>query len=227
MTLSQSIEKKLCAIINHTNVLQLLFHSEVYNAHSLNQACLNFVDTNAELVLAGNTILALPKEHLKFILSRDTFLVDEIQIFRAVQRWKEHNRLRPEEMADVLQCVRLSEIPSEDLISVVLPSGLYSSDSVCFSAEVQHAHSIAMSSRGKRGKQSMAVIYQGLCVFATSFVTLGEGDGGRGEEGSGSGKGRREGRGEEGGGGWDREVNESISYQSFPQWKSCLLPIGV
>lgn len=185
MTLSQSIEKKLCAIINHTNVLQLLFHSEVYNAHSLNQACLNFVDTNAELVLAGNTILALPKEHLKFILSRDTFLVDEIQIFRAVQRWKEHNRLRPEEMADVLQCVRLSEIPSEDLISVVLPSGLYSSDSACFSAEVQHTHSIAMSSRGKRGKQSMAVIYQGLCVFATCFVvTFGGG-------GLGEGRGRK------------------------------------
>ena len=59
--LSQSIERKLCAIIHHTNVLQLLFHSQVYNAHNLNQACLNFVDTNAELVLAGKG------EHLKSI----------------------------------------------------------------------------------------------------------------------------------------------------------------
>ena len=193
MTLSQSIEKKLCAIINHTNVLQLLFHSEVYNAHSLNQACLNFVDTNAELVLAGHTILALPKEHLKFILSRDTFLVEEIQIFRAVQRWKEHNRLRPEEMADVLQCVRLSEIPSEDLISVVLPSGLYSSDSACFSAEVQHTHSIAMSSRGKRGKQAVygSNIPGPVCVCNQLCYLGGGGWGeGRGRARGGRGRGR-------------------------------------
>lgn len=35
-------------------------------------------DTNAELVLAGNIIPALPKEYLKLILSHDTVPVDEI-----------------------------------------------------------------------------------------------------------------------------------------------------
>lgn len=155
-SLARSIEKRLCSVINPTNVLQLLFHSEMYNAPLLNQTCLNFVDTNAELILASKTILTLPKEHLKYLISRDTFLVDEIQIFQAVRRWKDHNNVSTEEMTDVLQCVRLTEIPPEDLQHVVLPSGLYSDESVCSAAVAQFAQCLTLvpalvSTRGKRG----------------------------------------------------------------------------
>ena len=124
----------------------------MYNAPLLNQTCLNFVDTNAELILTSKTILTLPKEHLKYVISRDTFLVEEIRIFWAVQRWKDHNNVSAEEMKDVLQCVRLTEIPPEDLQHVVLPSGLYSEESVCSAAVTQLAQSHALvSTRGKRG----------------------------------------------------------------------------
>ena len=158
-SLARSIEKRLCSVIDPTNVLQLLFHSEMYNAPLLNQTCLNFVDTNAELILTSKTILALPKEHLKYVISRDTFLTDEIQIFWAVQRWKDHNNVSTEEMKDVLQCVRLSEIPPEDLQHAVLPSGLYSKESVCSAAVTQLAQSHALvSTRGKQGILSTYVM---------------------------------------------------------------------
>ena len=66
-SLAQSIEKQLCSVINPTNVLQLLFHSEIYNAPLLNQTCLNFVDTNAELILSSKDVLTLQSEHLKYL----------------------------------------------------------------------------------------------------------------------------------------------------------------
>ena len=74
----------------------------------------------------SDTIAMLQKEHLQHLISRDILLVDEIDIFRAVQRWKDHNNASTEEMIDVLQSVHLNEIPPEDLQHVVLPSGLYS-----------------------------------------------------------------------------------------------------
>jgi len=43
-------------------------------------------DTNAELVLPGNIIPALPKECLKLILSHDTFPVDEILGLRRIMQ---------------------------------------------------------------------------------------------------------------------------------------------
>ena len=55
-------------------------------------------------------------------------------------------------MKDVLQCVRLNEIPPEDLQHVVLPSGLYSTESVCKAAVTQLAQCHALvSTRGKQG----------------------------------------------------------------------------
>ena len=44
------------------------------------------------------------------LISRNTFLVEEIEVFHAVMRSREYNKVDKEEMVDLLQCVRLSEI---------------------------------------------------------------------------------------------------------------------
>ena len=43
------------------------------------------------------------------LISRNTFLVEEIEVFHAVMRSREYNKVDKEEMVDLLQCVRLSE----------------------------------------------------------------------------------------------------------------------
>lgn len=128
----------------------------MYNAPLLNRTCLNCADTNAELILTSESILTLPKEHLKYVISRDTFLIDEIQIFWAVQRWKDHNNVSTDEMKDVLQCVRLSEIPPEDLQHVVLPSGLYSKETI----QLAQRPAPIIITRGRQGMLSNVMKFE-------------------------------------------------------------------
>ena len=107
------------------------------------------------MVLADDSILSLPQEDLQALISRDTFVVDEIHIFRAVQRWKEHNHLGKEDISDLLKCVRLSEIPKEELLGIVHPSGLFSTaliDSVIEVQESKVAVDSQVSPRGRIGK---------------------------------------------------------------------------
>ena len=58
-------------------------------------------------------------------LCRDTFVVSEVKIVEAVKNWKDCNGLTLEEITDVLDSIRLSEISYSDMKAVVCPSGLY------------------------------------------------------------------------------------------------------
>ena len=70
-------------------------------------------------------MLHIPKEHLKSLITRDSFFASEIAIFEAVVRWKDHNGFEAKDIEDVLGCVRLVEIPTKELVGVVEPSGVY------------------------------------------------------------------------------------------------------
>ena len=58
-------------------------------------------------------------------------------------------------MTAVLQCVRLKEIPSEDLQQVVLPSGLYSKETI----QLAQCPAI-VSTRGKHGMLSNVMKFE-------------------------------------------------------------------
>ena len=45
-------------------------------------------------------------------------------------RWKESNKINKEEMKEVLDCVRLTEIPPRNLFGEVEKSCLFESDSI-------------------------------------------------------------------------------------------------
>ena len=47
-------------------------------------------------------------------------------IFETVKKWKECHSLDVEDITDVLDCVHLSEIPLEDMVSTVYRSNLFS-----------------------------------------------------------------------------------------------------
>ena len=55
-------------------------------------------------------------------------------------------------MADILQCVRLSEIPPEQLFAVVEPSGLFGGNTILDAIRVQMKPELEqMQPRGKKG----------------------------------------------------------------------------
>ena len=70
-------------------------------------------------------------------------------MFTAVQKWIEHNDVDKRDAVDLLECVRLTEIPHAKLKVNVLPSGLYEQRRV---REALEAMDTCIATRGKTGK---------------------------------------------------------------------------
>lgn len=105
------------------NVCNILDASRLYELQSLTTICYNFIDKNAEELLKHESFKFLYKDSLIILLSRDSFFVPEINIFRAVKEWIQANPdVKPEEVTEVVSQVRLPLISLDDLLSTVRPT---------------------------------------------------------------------------------------------------------
>ena len=156
-------------IVSVKNVLHFHTHAQVSSALRLQQKCERFMDQHAREVIRSGAVPCLPRESLKMLVARDTFVVEELQIFHAVRKWMEHNGVDRGDAADLLECVRLSEIPYLELKSEVLPSGLYDRqqvlEAVGTSESVEYE---CMSTRGKKGEGKQHIE---ICI-PTSIVLI-------------------------------------------------------
>ena len=151
--LKDSIEAQLISIISIENVLHFYSHAQVSCATLLQERCETFIDQNAKLVIECQSIPYLPKENFKVLIARDTFVVRELQIFNAVQKWIEYNKVDKVEAADLLECVRLTEIPHSELKARVLPSGLYKREQILEALEEgESLDQDCIATRGKTGE---------------------------------------------------------------------------
>ena len=148
--LKKMLQERFCTILDDSNALLLLCCADMFNATKLHQDCLNFIDSNTEAILAHNTILSVPQGNFAALISRDTFVAEEMTIFRAVQRWMEYNGKSKEDVPALLECIRLTEIPKHSLLDDVFPSGLYSMTSIFVAIETQQAKKLSdMAPRGR------------------------------------------------------------------------------
>ena len=144
------LEDRLKAITDFSNALQFYFYADLYSATKLQQHCANFIDNNAKMIINSSAILELPQDSLKHLISRDTFVVEELDVFHAIQRWMRYNRIERRDVHDLLWCVRLPEIPQKELLSTVQSSGLYDSLSIGRAVETQRAVELQkITTRGK------------------------------------------------------------------------------
>ena len=109
------------------------------------------MDLHAAEVIASQALQRLPKENLKKLIARDSFVVEEIQIFEAVRKWMEMNDVGKEGAADLLECVRLTEIPQAELEAKVLPTGLFAQTRVL--AAMGKAEPVEIHTRGRTSKR--------------------------------------------------------------------------
>ncbi len=92
-----------------------------------------------------------------------------MKIVKAVKRWRECNGFTVEEIAGVLESIRLSQMSPEDLKEVVSPCGLYSQsvlDSACCKKE---KGAIGTKPRGYIGKGPFCFFCFLLCFFLFVF----------------------------------------------------------
>jgi hypothetical protein len=152
--LKDEIEAHLITIISVDNVLLFHSHAHVSSAIQLKERCETFMDQNAKSVIKSRSLPCLPKENFKVLIARATFVVEEVAIFDAVKKWIEHNKVDKNDAVDLLECVRLTEIPYGELKSRVLPSGLYQREAVTEAmrgSQVSDRECIA--TRGKTGEE--------------------------------------------------------------------------
>lgn len=145
--------------ISLDTVLLLLVHSDMYHLQQLYKACLQFIENKAHSsqILKHHSLLGLPEESLIRIISRDTFVVPENEIFEAVRKWKEHNEKSVEEVAELIKCVRLSEFSSaEKIFREVEPTGLLDEKSILAGVRVLCKPCVTeMNPRGRKGMKEL------------------------------------------------------------------------
>lgn len=121
--LKAKLDEILTREVDDDNALQMAVYSDKHSAEMLKKKSWEYTDENANSVLESEALISIPREDLVRIISRDSFLAEEVNVFHAVHKWIEHNG---EDDSDLLQCVRLCQIPATQLFETVRPSSLYS-----------------------------------------------------------------------------------------------------
>ena len=121
--LKAKLDEILTREVDDDNALQMVVYSDKHSAEMLKKKSWEYTDENANSVLESEALISIPREDLVRIISRDSFLAEEVNVFHAVHKWIEHNG---EDDSDLLQCVRLCQIPATQLFETVRPRGLYS-----------------------------------------------------------------------------------------------------
>ena len=103
-------------VFNDQNNLQLI---------EVEEKCISFIDGHAPTILKSPSFLELPEEYVVRLISRTTFVAPEKDILEAVLKWKEQNEKSVEEMSEVAKCIRLSRFSTQEIFTVVEPTGLF------------------------------------------------------------------------------------------------------
>ncbi|XP_033236722.1 BTB/POZ domain-containing protein 9-like [Drosophila pseudoobscura] len=117
------IGKYLQQNLSVSNVCTILDVARRKNLNQRAEECLNFIDNNGSDIVKHDSFAQLPKESLEELLRRDTFAALEIDIFRAVCKWRDNHP--SEDFKTVAALVRLPLLTVQQLVQEVRPSGIY------------------------------------------------------------------------------------------------------
>jgi len=131
--LESAISDYLKAVLSIKNVCLVYGMAALYGLSKLMQSCCYFMDRHAGDVIQHESFSNLSRDSLRAIISRDSFCATEVDIFKAAAAWVKANADEDfpssvEENSDILSEVRLSLIPTQDLLKVVRPTNLVQPD---------------------------------------------------------------------------------------------------
>ncbi|XP_012274808.1 BTB/POZ domain-containing protein 9 [Orussus abietinus] len=126
LELEAAVSDYLREILSIKNVCLIFDAARLYQRQFLIKVCHDYMDKNSMKILQHESFLQLSPGALNELISGDSFFAAEIDIFIAVQAWLKAN---PDiDPSEVLGQVRLSLISITDLLNVVRPTGLVSSE---------------------------------------------------------------------------------------------------
>ena len=154
VALKEALGDQLSQHISLDTVIPLLVHSDTYHLPELHKKCLCFIESapNTTEVLQSPSFLDLSETNLIEIISQDSLMAPELAIFQAVVRWKEHNEKSVEEVAQVLEHIRLSEFSPQEIFNEVEPTKLFSQERIVTALRLKYRPSITETClRGRKG----------------------------------------------------------------------------
>ncbi|XP_046750090.1 BTB/POZ domain-containing protein 9 [Diprion similis] len=126
--LETAVSDYLREILNIKNVCIIFDAARLYQLEFLSKVCHEYMDKHALEVIQHETFLQLSPGALNELIARNSFYAPEIDVFLAVQAWVKAN---PDmEAKDVVGQVRLGLIDLKDLLNIVRPTGLVSSEAI-------------------------------------------------------------------------------------------------
>ncbi|XP_037076077.1 LOW QUALITY PROTEIN: BTB/POZ domain-containing protein 9-like [Pollicipes pollicipes] len=126
--LEEAVSQYLEAAVRTGNVCVIYDMAWLYRQGPLLAVCQSFMDKHAPSVLQHPSFCSMSSQGVKEVISRDSFCAPEVDIFRAVSKWTAVN---PESDArQLIASVRLPLISMQDLVNVVRPSNIISSDAI-------------------------------------------------------------------------------------------------
>lgn len=128
LDLETAVSDYLREILNIKNVCLIFDAARLYQLEFLTKVCHEYMDKHALEVIQHESFLQLSPSALNELIARNSFYAPEIDIFLAVQGWVKAN---PDvEAKDVVGQVRLGLVDIKDLLNVVRPTGLVSSEAI-------------------------------------------------------------------------------------------------
>nr|XP_050865113.1 BTB/POZ domain-containing protein 9 isoform X2 [Vespula vulgaris] len=126
--LESAISDYLKKILSIKNFCFIFDAARLYQIEFLKKWCYQYVNKYAAEIIHHDSFLQLSPTALNELISRDSFYAPEIDIFLAVQEWIKAN---PDvDAKEILAQVRLSLISLTDLLNVVRPTRLVSSEAI-------------------------------------------------------------------------------------------------
>lgn len=131
----EELEAAVCDFLKETlsvnNFCVIYDLALLYCLSGLKAVCEDFLDKNAQAIVAHPSLRMLSPSGLKSIISRDSFCAPEVEIFSGVRDWvKANDHLSKAQLLEVVSLIRLPLLSLLDLLNVVRPSMLLSPDSI-------------------------------------------------------------------------------------------------
>lgn len=128
-------------ILDGSNVFSMMECSRIFDEKKLMEQCWSAVDKYAEDAVKSSSFLTIDQSVLEALVERDTLMVKEVELFKAVDKWATKECERQELVADgvakrrilgerIVMAIRFPVMEQKEFVAVVLDSDILTSKEV-------------------------------------------------------------------------------------------------
>lgn len=121
--LKEMCKQQIENFLTQDTVLEVLISATMFDSWELKEKCYEIIDVNPNTIFRSQGFLALSPDVIEDILKRDQIRCEELDAFRALIAWANHNYGEEikEDLEDIIQYIRFPLMRPCDLYTIVEP----------------------------------------------------------------------------------------------------------